>query len=237
MPFMKKVNEVLIMSFQTDKNGTFAPALTIASGILKWVIDGITYITNSPSVALTGSTVDIEVFANTVPLNETIVTVVFNSENIIGDLDFSHFTSIGTQQFNFNSDLTNIFFSANVNTIADLRHVINSITSIDLSNVILSNQYLAFLNSALTSISMPGYTTAVSNIDINGCGLDLTTVNSWLSSLNTFMSSNAPISNLSLNLSGGTNASPTGGASNTDLVNLRDVVYPNAGFTFTATIN
>jgi hypothetical protein len=67
--------------------------------------------------------------------------------------------------------------------------------------------------------------------------LDQTTVDSLFAALNTYFSTHTPTKNLAVSTNGGTSASPTGGSSNTDLVNLRDVIYPAAGFIFTATIN
>ncbi|GAI27431.1 unnamed protein product, partial [marine sediment metagenome] len=49
--------EAPIMSFQTDKNGTLLLPVTLGSGTLKWLVDGVEYITNSLSVPLIGNTV------------------------------------------------------------------------------------------------------------------------------------------------------------------------------------
>ena len=326
-PFMFKKADVPIMSFQTDKNGTFDPSFTIASGTLKWVIDGITYITNSPSVALTGSTVGVEVFANGIVKGADANSIDFTSDGIIGVLNFSHFITSGSFTVNTNPDCTNIVWSTFANTATSMLVTITGLTtldwsnvvmtgapncqgnsllttiiisftsqtwsgfrcdssavtsldfssvtftgggslfintnpitsiifknaaqslgqfraqlilaaSIDLSNFTITNVILVQVNPNLVNLQSPTiYGTGLSVYTANDCALNLVSVNEIFSTLNIYFSANAPTGNLSVNVGSGTNASPTGGASNTDLVNLRDVVYPNAGFTFTAIIN
>ena len=67
--------------------------------------------------------------------------------------------------------------------------------------------------------------------------MNLTSVDNLYAALNTFMSANAPTNNLDVKTDGGTSSSPTGGASNTDIVNLDTVVYPATAFDFTFAIN
>lgn len=287
-PFEIFGDEVLIMSFQTDKNGTFDPSMTIASGTLRWVIDGEEQITNSPSKVLTGSTVNVQVFANTVSFGASVSDVSFESQNIIGIVAFDYFIINALIFFiDSNPGLTDITFSAsgNVSTLVFRASSCNLIGIFDLSGWTFNQQLQLDLNPNLTdvtfnasgnvftilsipacnltgTIDLSSWTAQVVNASISigtnpnltaivqptmnlglsgyavaGCALPVAQVDNIFSILNTFFSANAPIKNLSVNTSGGTNASPTGGSSNTDLVNLRDVEYPNAGFTFTATIN
>lgn len=359
-----------IMSFQTDLNGTFDPSMTIASGTLKWIIDGEEQITNTPSKVLTGSTVDVEVFANGITDGASVTNTQFQSQNIIGDLDFSYFTLSGSVWFysntgvnnvafstnantsnsfqcfttnlssldvsNFtlsgvffphaNSNLTSVTFSTNANTTTDIRFNGNNITghldlsnvtingtfradinsnltsvtfsngtnvinnlrlnncnlssidlsnvtfsglfhtfvnpnltsiifstgantssdfriyscdlsTVDLSNITMSGDWLFFSMSNLVSITMPSYTSSLSNVNGSSCALNLTTVDNIFSSINTFMSANAPTSDLVVTTIAGTSASPTDGAANTDIVNLDSVVYPATAFDFTFSIN
>lgn len=83
---------------------------------------------------------------------------------------------------------------------------------------------------------MPYYTTGLSILRVEGCALTQTTVNSLFSSLNAFFSVNTPIKNLTVYANAGTNASPTGGHSNTDIVALV-AKFTASGFTFTYLIN
>lgn len=55
---------IIEITFQTNKNGTFAPSVTMSSGTATWIIDGTEYNTNSPSVALAGSTVDVSLIVD-----------------------------------------------------------------------------------------------------------------------------------------------------------------------------
>ena len=92
-------------------------------------------------------------------------------------------------------------------------------------------------NINLASIVQPSITTGVPVYDVAGCALPQAEVDEIFSFLNTFFSSNTPIKNLTVRTNGGTNASPTGGAANTDIVNLDTVVYPATAFDFIYSIN
>lgn len=356
-----------LMSFQTDINGTFSPVLTLSSGTLRWNIDGTDYTTNSPSVALTGSTVDVKIYANGVSENQGVTNINFASQQIIGTLDFSYFTlsnsnidtyinagltaitfstnantaanvrvyncnlssldlsnvtfsglcyitnnaSLSTISFasgststgfsatscnfssidftnvtmsgicylgtntslssvtfasgttstdlrangcNFtsldfsnvtfngklhiysNTGLTSVTFSTNANVITDFKAYSCNLSSLDLSNVTFSVSIEVYSNSALSTITQGSYTTGFILYDAIGCALGLTSVDSIFSSLNTFFSANTPVNDLDVSTEGGTNSAPTGGSSNTDIVNLLSV-FSGAGQTFTYSIN
>ena len=274
--------EVPIMSFQTNRNGTFNPSMTIASGTLRWVIGGEEFISNSPSKVLTGSTVNVKVFANTVSLGAEVTDVQFGNIGMIGDFSFAHFLINGNFRLEGNITVESLTFSEFENVITQLRAENNDLSAADLSNVRLNgglrlqdnNNLASFIPSTeanicsiivLVSTSLPfidmsnykltalanfssnpllttiiqggGFGSSLSDYLCEDCALSVTSVNNIFSALNTAMSAVAPTNDLTCDVSGGTSASPTGGSSNTDLVNLRDVVYPNAGFTFTALIN
>lgn len=281
--FRKKVTgEASIMSFRTNKTGTFNPFITIASGTLRWIIDGEEQITNSPSKMLTGSTVDVQVFANTVPANEIVTFISFSAKNIIGLLDYSYFTLNTSQiQVNSNANLTDliignqvnttstllinnsgwvnldltdlkitsvllgqdciflesILFNSALQTISTFRLQDGNLLSLDLSNIRLSRDANISGNTNLVTLTQGSYTAFLRTYNASNCALNLSSVDSLFADLNSFFSVTAPGDSLTVDVSGGTNASPTGGSSNTDLVNLRDVVYPAAGRTFTAIIN
>lgn len=321
----KRVSETPIMSFQTNKNGTFAPILTGLTGTLRWVVDGSEQITNSPSYSLTGSTVNVEVYANTVVEGEVITSATFNIMGIIGSVSLNYFLcSAATLNFDTNTGLTAILFRDAANTVSSMRAVNCSIDDFDFSKVVITGQCRINGNSA-TAISFKtgstlntfvGHTNSFTTVSFSGCTVnaalslfncpnltsitsgsggtvsfvqvqddDLSTLDmgwlnvtgfirhenntslsaitppntissafsSWIGSncalappatdvdeifsyLNTYFSSTTPTSDLDVQLQGGTNGSPTGGASNTDIVNLLSV-FTAAGFTFTYNIN
>jgi len=400
-----------IMSFQTSKNGTFNPSIETSTGnTLKWVVDGVEYITNTLSVELTGDVVDVQVYANNFQEGDQISDVNFSGQNIIGELDFSYFalrgnfyahTNAGLTNVRYSTDnivsnlylystgligvlnlstvvfngyfyvhncpsLTNITFSSSLSTPILVRAYSNSFTgtldfstvkctnydisnnsnltdlvmyedntlksltaincgftslnfsntrmasvnvqnntslsamtfsnldnsgaitisgcsslltldlsnyqlsylaantvsslssitfknapqtlslcsitntqisSLDLSNFTVTAFYCYFYNNPnLSSVSMPTITANMQLIRGYNCALSQASVDSIFSYLNTFFSSTTPIKSLDVQLNGGTNASPTGGANNADILNLISI-YNAAGFTFTYTIN
>ena len=110
--------------------------------------------------------------------------------------------------------------------------------SIDLTNMPNIGGEIDFGNdTVLTTFTLPATLTQAFTL-INGvnCALDLTSVDNIFAKLNTYFTANTPTADLTVNLNGGTSASPTGGASNTDIVNLQSI-FSGAGFTFTFNIN
>ena len=323
-----KPTEQPIMSFRTDKNGIFDPLLATGSGTLKWVIDGITHVTDSPSVELIGDTVDVEVYANGIPEGTTVIPN-FIGQNIIGTLDFSHFVTVSSFRVEINPGLTELIFSSSGNTSSVFfAYSCNLTGNLDLSGLVINgnfrvdrnlnltgitfspsgntNSAFFFLNSCnltgnldlsgwtlsgtvrlqsnlnltgitfslsgntavsfnaascnltgtldlsswtfggdfgvgindlLTAITLPSITTGLFLFSARGCALALATVDGIYSMLNTYFSTNTPIKDLDVETQDGTIASPTGGAANTDIVNLDTVVYPATAFDFTFSIN
>lgn len=317
--------EVPIMSFQTNKNGTFNPTMPVASGTLKWIIDGEEQITNTPSKVLIGDIVDVEVFANDVPEGVVLTAPTFNSQNIIGEYSLEYFlingivnastnllmtslpysvfanvssgvalinTGVTIQNFSNvlitgsssmnDSELTSVIFKNQSQSFGTLRLQNNNLASLDLSNIIFTGgllelqgnplttlilnnvdaQSLSTINLAnneITSLNLNTYTVEseirgflLQNL-VNytpptdyGLGLTLnavqtaalnqTSVNLFYTAMDTWYSANVPTANLLAATNLGTSASPNG-AGLAALVNLRDVVYPNAGFTFTPLTN
>lgn len=130
--------EVPIMSFQTNKNGTFNPSMPVASGTLKWIIDGTEYITNTPSVALIGDTVDVEVFANTVPEGVVLNNPTFNSQNIIGEYSLGYFLVTGIVNAGTNLLMTSLPYSEFANVSSGVALFDTGVTIQDFSNVLLT---------------------------------------------------------------------------------------------------
>jgi len=145
---------VPIMSFQTNKNGTFNPSFAVA-GTLIWDIGGTIYNTNSPSVALTGATVDVKVYAGTVLQGATLSgQTSFSSMGIIGELDFSWFTLSGMFQCFSNPLLTSLKFSSFTNTCSDFRAYSNNLLSLNLSNVAIQTRCYVFSNANLATLTL-----------------------------------------------------------------------------------
>jgi hypothetical protein len=145
--FIRQLGQVLtslpLMSFTTNKNGTFAPSITTATGhTLRWNIDGIDYITNSPSVQLTGATVHVKIYANNF-INGDAIDVNFSNQNIIGGLDFSYFTLSGLFHAYSNPNLTSITFSTNANSSSSFSVDSTGLTTLDLSSFTLSGLFRA----------------------------------------------------------------------------------------------
>jgi hypothetical protein len=359
-----------IMQFQTDKNGTFAPTINTASGTAKWEIDGVEYITNTPSVALTGTVVDVKVYPFSIPVAEDLLSINFDDQNILGDINLSYFTVNGSIACFNNPGLNNILLNpaysnvitqltANISGLdsvqvenalisggtlrlddtdisslnfSNLNNIVtsafvgnNNLLNVDLTKVLVngsldfrlntvnflgvkvgslltsvnffntpslqtvnlsnatingnvngytcpamtslvfsssgntSNGLALDVNNLLPSLDLSGFTcggrvafnrspnlvtlipptfaAGIYNISGYNCALNETSVNAILSKLNSDLTSTPPTSNLDLRLEGGTNSSPTGGDSNADLENLRDVIFPGSGFTFTYAIN
>jgi hypothetical protein len=66
--------------------------------------------------------------------------------------------------------------------------------------------------------------------------MTLTNVNNLFLNLDTYYSLVTPVRNVTVTINGGTNASPTGGVLNTNIVNLK-ANFITAGFVFTVLIN
>lgn len=173
-----------VMTFQTDRSGTFSPSFTIDVGVLQWDYgDGSPLeITNSPSHLYADSSVKtVKVYANTVTVGSVISAVDFNSQNIIGTLDFSWHTINGTYMFNANSGLTGLVFTTSGNTSTNFQSVNTNITGIlDVSSINLSGTFRVDGNSNLTSITHGITNGSVSNYQFDGCDitgtLDLSTI-------------------------------------------------------------
>lgn len=155
----------------------------------------------------------------------------------IASLNLTYFRINGLFEANNCSLLTSITFSALANVCNTFTCATSALTALDFTNV----RHTGFIrlngNPALSSVIMGTITKGVGQLTVLGCALQTSNVNYLLSFLNTYFSANFPTQNLTFNASGGTNGSPTGGASNVDLVNLDTVVFPATAFDFIYAIN
>jgi hypothetical protein len=197
----KKIGD-LIMTFQTNKSGTFNPSFTLSSGILKWTINGVDYNTNSPSVVLTGTTVTVKVYAGTTVEGVTATDINFISQNIIGALNFSWFTLNGSFNVNTNPNLSGILFS-NYNNSSNNFSVFSCplVTSLNLSAVTLSSSISIYSLSGLTSLTFSSSNSSTSlRMDglSNILALDLT---SFSTIQTVYIASNTKMASLSFSAS------------------------------------
>lgn len=144
-----------IMSFQTNKNGTFNPTFgtIVGGGTLRWNINGIDYITNSPSVALTGTTVNVEVYANDVLEGATAQGIQFQSQNIIGALDFTWFTISAIFRHHTNPLLTSVLFRNTAQSTTGYEGFSCNLSYLVLSNIAITTGCSLQSNANLTSLT------------------------------------------------------------------------------------
>lgn len=202
--------QIPIMSFQTNKNGTFAPTFgtIVGGGTLRWNINGVDYITNSPSVALTGATVSVNVYANDVAEGAIAQGVQFQSQNIIGSLDFTWFTINTLLRYHTNPLLTSISFRNVAQSASGLEGQSCNISTLNFSNFTLTTSANLSSNANLTSLSFKSSgntgslrvdSTKIATLDISGwtiSGLLYAYSNTSLTSI--IFSSNANVGALSI---------------------------------------
>ena len=86
------------IQFDTDLNGTFAPSVVKSGAAATWIIDGVEYNTNTPSVALAGDTVSVELVVDDpttvtrfVAVNQGLLGLPTNLATLV-NLDRLHLT-------------------------------------------------------------------------------------------------------------------------------------------------
>ena len=87
----------------------------------------------------------------------------------------------------------------------------------------LSDVFSVSNNANLTDILLPTFADAVSFFEARNCSLNTTTVNDIFAKFNTYYTANPPDVSSWIWVDGGTNASPAGGYSNGDIVNLYSI--------------
>jgi len=98
----------------------------------------------------------------------------------------------------------------------------NALTSLDLSGLSnIGTDLRGYSNTGLTTLTLPTINRQFTNIDFHNCALNTASVDAIFAKLNAWYSAHTPTADLSIILNQGTNARPTGGTSNTDLVNLQ----------------
>lgn len=109
--------------------------------------------------------------------------------------------------------------------------------TIDISHIENLQNLAGFANNpSLKFIMLPTIGFEFSEFDAENCGLIQAGVDSIYSKMDAFYLVNAPTKDLLINTGGGTSSSPTGGASNTNIVSLSNT-FTTALKLFTAIIN
>ena len=103
----------------------------------------------------------------------------------------------------------------------------NGLTSLNLSGFTnLGGITYGYNNTGLITLTMPTINKQFTNIDFHGCALNQTSVDNLLAALDAYYSAHPPTANLSVAIQAGTNASPTGGSSNTNWVHILSIFTP-----------
>lgn len=190
----------------------------------------------------------------------TALTFCRLSNSGIAAIDFSPITTqSGEATFNPATSLSS-YTQSSGGAFASFSLINTLLTSVNVSNHTFTNSISINSNSLLTSLTLPSSASTPATLNFNantnlvsvsvvnlistnlrtmnffGGALNLTAVDTILSDLNTYFSSNTPTKDLDLFLNSGTNSSPTGGASNTDLLNLISI-YSGASKILTYFIN
>lgn len=173
-------------------------------------------------------------FPNT---SRLITSIRLFSCNITGTLDLSGLTRLsGELYINGNPNLTQIIHPNSNDYISSYLATGLKLSSLDLSTLKLTGVLRVTSQSTLLSVTIPTLTAQFTEFNFSANALNRASIDAFFSKLNTFYMSNAPTVNLTVNTSLGTNAVPTGGANNTDILSLT-TIFTNAGKVFSYSIN
>lgn len=157
-----------------------------------------------------------------------------NTELLTLDLTNCH---IGGYLGIANTNITQILFNNTVKS-CQLDLYNNGFTSLDLSSfdTVIGRLRLQDNSNLVNLIAPIGFSTDMYQLSANGDALNIASIDGLLGNLNTYFSANTPTSDLILDLSNGTNASPTNGLNNADLLNLISI-YQNTAYALIYSIN
>jgi len=143
-----------------------------------------------------------------------------SENNFTGDLSYLSTWSTWVES-------TQLYFNEN--------NFIGTFGNLDISGFPNLGLFRVQVNS-ITTIPTTFNSNLLTSIDATGCALTQTNVDALFANLNIFYTTNTPTRNVTVAISGGTNATPTGGASNTDIVNIK-ANFVTAGYVCTITTN
>jgi uncharacterized protein (TIGR02145 family) len=170
--------------------------------------------------------------------DETFSTYYAHSCDLRNTLDLRPIKKIGSDiELQGNSHLTNILFNSSPQVIVYFCISGCDVSTLDVSGLTgLSGNFWLSSNKRLNVLTLPTFTHQITSFDARDCCLNLTSVNDIFYKFNVWYTANSPASNAIINTSGGGNISPTGGMSNTDIVNIK-AIFATAGKDASITIN
>jgi hypothetical protein len=141
-------------------------------------------------------------------------TLVLNNNSLTTVTIPSTLTNL-TNLYLYNNSLTTVTIPNTLTALETLDLRDNSLTTLTIPNTLTALTNLYLTDNSLTTVTIPKTLTALTNLDLNNNALNLASVDAVLLNLDT-----AGALNGTLYLSGGTNASPTGGATNVNKLSL-----------------
>jgi hypothetical protein len=141
------------------------------------------------------------------------------------------------QQYN-NSNLTSIVTPTSTANLNMVYLYSDALTTIDFTNTTnIGGDIRIYSNSGNTTFTLPAtLTRAITRLDAHGNALNLTSVDDALAKLDAWYTANTPTANLTVDFTGGTNTSPTGGNSNVNKAHLESI-FSAAGKLATIIVN
>ena len=154
-----------------------------------------------------------------------VITSLDWSSKLLYDIpDLSSLILLTSLDLQSNS-LTTVTIPNTLTALAYLNLQSNSLTTVTIPDTLTALATIDLHSNSLTTVTIPNTLTALSFLDLSGNALNLASVDAVLLNLDT-----AGVLNGTVDLSGGTNASPTGGATNVNKLSLE-------GKGWTVTIN
>lgn len=173
----------------------------------------------------------------TMPTTSGVFTSVTISSSGLIDANFSGCSKLGGTFYAISlPSMTSISLPTSTQLFTDFQIRDTQVESLDLSGLNLSEYIYCFNNTTMDVFILPTITHEFQGVLISNSSVDVAYIDAIYAKLNTYYSSHTPTKNLTINTAGGTNAAPTGGDTNTDIVNLQSI-FSGAGKTLTITKN
>lgn len=245
--YIPKIDEPLLTlrTFASSGSNAFDPTFIVSSGTLHWDLgDGNTIDSNSFTYSYADSSEKVvKLYKGTTTGALSITGIDLNTDRISGVLDLSIFTNLSGNLLLYSNNYTGHFLTSVIlpttseiftSFYISLCGITPSLDCTPLTN--LGGTFSCYNNTTLNHLYLPTINRQFDTVRADSCALDVTSVDSIFSKLNTWYLSHTPTANLSINTSGGTNGSLTGGSSNSDLVSLQSI-FAGAGKLLNASYN
>jgi hypothetical protein len=156
----------------------------------------------------------------------------------ISTIDLTTLSNLGGQIWGYyNANLTEILNPDSSQVITQYYVSNCNLPSIDFTPLInLGGRIDVDANTNLETILLPTLTQPITYFNARNCAIDISTVDDIFAKLDTYYSSNTPISNITVYADQGTNSPPTDCSMNSNIVHLTSI-FNGAGRTFTYYIN